>query len=305
MRKNFRVCTKGRLNMLSMTGYGRGEHKAEGLELTVEIKTVNNRYFDVSIKSPKIFLAYEEVIRSKLKEYITRGHIDVFISFSDKRERQKSLYLDESVAKSYIEAAKRLKAAFPDRCDDLTINSLLRLPDVIKADEVTTADDELISVLEKTLELALQKLNIMRGAEGEKLAADFTKRMATIEKLVGNIQKRAPLVADEYREKLKAKIEKYLDGVNYDEGRFLSEVALFADKSNIDEELTRLNSHIAQFRSIMQNKIIGRQLDFLVQEFNRETNTICSKSNDITITQTGLELKNEIEKVREQVQNVE
>lgn len=291
--------------MYSMTGYGRGEYKADGIELTVEIKTVNNRYLDAAIKSPKIFLAYEEVIRSKIREYLTRGHADVFISFTDKREKQKSLYLDENVAKLYIEAAKKLKAAFPDRVDDLTVTSLLRMPDVIKAEENAGADSQLIAALSKAVEIACTNLNAMRKREGEKLNADFVARMANIEKIVNCVSERAPLVVQDYREKLKVKMEKYLDGVQYDEGRFLSEVALFADKSNIDEELTRLNSHICQFGEVCKREIIGRQLDFLVQEFNREANTICSKSNDLQITRLGLELKNEIEKVREQVQNVE
>lgn len=291
--------------MYSMTGYGRGEYKSGGIELTVEIKTVNNRYLDAAIKAPRIFVAHEEVVRSVLREYLTRGHADIFVSFSDKREREKSLYLDEETAKSYVASAKRIKALFPDAADDISVSGILRYPDVIKSEDVSAADEELISALKTALKAALEKLNVMREAEGKKLEADMLSRMKTIEKLVSDVEKRAPLVALNYRQKLETKMKKILDGVEVDEGRLLTEAALFADKSNIDEELTRLHSHISQFCDICRETLVGRKLDFLVQEFNRETNTICSKSNDLEITRLGLALKNEIEKVREQVQNVE
>ena len=291
--------------MLSMTGYGRGEYREGGIELSVEIKTVNNRYLDALIKAPRIFAAYEEVIRARVREKITRGHADVYVSLSDKREKKKALELDEGVAASYIAAARRLSRLSSDIPFDVTATSLLRMPDVVVRDESQAADDELIAALTSALSSALKNLNAMRFKEGEKLRADMLSRMDRIEQLVKMVAERAPLVAEDYRAKLKEKIEKYLQGATYDEGKLLTEVALFSDKSNIDEELTRLKSHIEQFRDICRSPIVGRKLDFLVQEFNRETNTICSKSNDITITKCGLELKNEIEKIREQVQNVE
>ena len=288
-----------------MTGYGRGEYKDGGLELTVEIKTVNNRYLDVSIKSPRIFIAFEEVIRSIVREKLTRGHADVFISLSDKREKERTLYLDESTAKAYAEAARKVHALFPDAQNDFSVTSVLRYPDVIKAEEDRSADEECQNALKSALIIALDKLNAMRSVEGDKLASDMLSRIKTIEEQVNSIEKRAPLVAENYRQKLEVKMKKLLEGVEVDEGRLLTEVALFSDKSNIDEELTRLHSHISQFREICKETLVGRKLDFLVQEFNRETNTICSKSNDIEITRVGLAMKNEIEKIREQVQNVE
>ena len=291
--------------MLSMTGYGRGEYKAGGIELTVEIKTVNNRYLDVSVKSPRIFIAFEEVIRSIVREKLTRGHADVFITMSDKREKQRTLFLDEGVAKAYADAARRVRTLFPDAENDFSVSAILRYPDVIRAEENGSADDECVNALTSALNIALDKLNAMRAVEGEKLSNDMLSRIRTIEGQVNSIEKRAPLVAENYREKLEAKMKKLLDGVEVDEGRLLTEVALFSDKSNIDEELTRLHSHISQFREICKETLVGRKLDFLVQEFNRETNTICSKSNDIEITRVGLAMKNEIEKIREQVQNVE
>lgn len=291
--------------MFSMTGYGRGEYKQGGVELTVEIKTVNNRYLDVSVKSPRIFSAHEDSVRGIVREKLTRGHADIFISFTDKRDREKILNIDEGAARSYVEAARKISALFPEIPNDVTLTSVLRFPEVLKTEDTSSADDELIAAMISALAAALESLNNMRQIEGDKLKRDMLSRMDAIDKTVAEIEKRAPLVVDGYREKLEAKIKKVLESAEPDEARILTEVALFADKCNIDEELTRLHSHISQFREISKDSIVGRKLDFLVQEFNREANTICSKSNDLEITRLGLALKNEIEKVREQVQNVE
>ena len=291
--------------MLSMTGYGKGEYAEGGLELTCEIKTVNNRYLDVSIKAPRIFAAYEDVVRNTIRKKMTRGHADVYISLKDKREKESCLTTDLALAASYVAAAKALREAFPDLTDDVTLSSVLRYPEVLKQEDSVSLDEEMTHALDVALNTALDNLNEMRLVEGEKLKADMLARVATIEGLVNEVQTRAPLVAAEYREKLTARVKDYLADVKMDEGRLLTEVAVFTDKSNIDEELTRLHSHIEQFRSIAEEGIVGRKLDFLIQEFNREANTTCSKSNDVTITRAGLALKNEIEKIREQVQNIE
>ncbi len=291
--------------MLSMTGYGKGEYVKDGIELTCEIKTVNNRYLDVSVKAPRIFSCLEDVIRSIVREKLTRGHADVFVSLKDKRERPTSLSVDLAVATSFLSAYKTLKESFPTLSDDVTLSSLLRYPEVVKQEDTQGLDEELRGALKVALDLALDNLNEMRKVEGEKLKADMLGRVQTIESLVGEISERAPSLATEYREKLTARVQEYLQNVPVDEGRLLSEVAVFADRTNIDEELTRLRSHIEQFRSICEEGIVGRKLDFLVQEFNREANTTCSKSNDVTITRAGLAMKNEIEKIREQVQNLE
>ena len=291
--------------MLSMTGYGKGEYAEGGLELTCEIKTVNNRYLDVSVKAPRIFAAYEDVIRSTVRKKLTRGHADLFISFKDKRERETFLAPDLNLAASYVSAAKALKETFPDLVDDVTLSSVLRYPEVLKQEDTISLDEEMTKALDIALNIALDKLNEMRLIEGEKLKADMLSRVNTIETLVEKISQRAPLVAEEYREKLTARVQEYLADTKIEESRLLTEVAVFTDKSNIDEELTRLRSHIEQFRSIASEGIVGRKLDFLVQEFNREANTTCSKSNDVEITRAGLLLKNEIEKIREQVQNLE
>ena len=291
--------------MFSMTGYGKGEYKQGGIELTVEIKTVNNRYLDVSVKSPKIFNAYEEAIRAQVREKLTRGHADLFINFVDKREKAKELYVDVAAAKGYYDAALKLKTLFPLLADDFTLTTLLKSPDVVRQEDVQGADEALLAALHSALGTALENLNVMRKKEGEKLAQDMLSRMDEVERLVGIVKERAPLVSETYRNKLSERMKEVLSGVDFDETRLLTEVAVFADKSNVDEELTRLTSHISQFRSICKEERVGRKLDFLVQEFNRESNTICSKSNALAVTNAALALKNEIEKIREQVQNVE
>ena len=291
--------------MFSMTGYGKGEYKEGGIELTVEIKTVNNRYLDVSVKSPKSFNAYEEAVRSLVRGSLSRGHADVFIGFNDRREQARRLTVDENAARAYVQAAERLKELFPGIADDLTLTALLRGADVIRTEEDAADDEQVFAALTAALSAALEKLNAMRAREGEKLAADMLARMDTIETLVGEIAARAPCVAENYRAKLFERMREVLADAPVDEARLLSEAAVFADKCNIDEELTRLRSHISQFRAVCREERVGRKLDFLVQEFNREANTVCSKSNDLAVTNAALALKNEIEKIREQVQNIE
>ena len=291
--------------MLSMTGYGKGAYAEGGLELICEIKTVNSRYLDVSIKAPRVFVAYEDVIRTTIRKKLTRGHADLYVSLKDKRERVSTLTTDLQLANSYVQAARTLKEAFPDLVDDVTLTSVLRYPEVLKQEDTVTLDEEMTKALDIALNQALDNLNAMRLVEGEKLKEDMLSRLNTIEILVEEIAQRAPQIAKEYREKLTLRVKEALEHVPVDEGRLFTEVAVFTDKSNIDEELTRLRSHIEQFRDIAKEGIVGRKLDFLVQEFNREANTTCSKSNDVTITRAGLALKNEIEKIREQVQNLE
>lgn len=287
-----------------MTGYGKGVCAEEGVELTAEVKSVNNRYLDLAIKSPRIFLAQEERIRAIAREHISRGHVDIFISYTDKREKEKSYYVDLSVARAYQQATMQLKAALPGVADDTTLSFYLRLPDVVRTEESSAADEVLEKLLERALHEAFSSLSAMREKEGERLKGDLLSRMQVIERLTEAIAARAPHVAEEYRKKLTERIEEYLAG-KVDEARILTEAAVFADKCSIDEELTRLRSHIKAFREICALAQVGRKLDFLVQEFNRECNTICSKSSDKEITANALQMKNEIEKVREQIQNLE
>ncbi len=290
--------------MFSMTGYGKGEYRENGVELTVEVKSVNNRYLDLAVKCPRAFLAQEELVRSIVRKSVSRGHIDVFVSYTDTREKEKTLFLDKNLARSYIAAKEELKSLCPDLADYAGIAYFLRLPDVVRAKESGGADETLVNALCAALESALKALADMRFAEGERLKEDLLARMETIGRLREEISRRAPLVAEEYRKRLSERIAEYLGG-KVEETRILTEAAVFADKCNIDEELTRLSSHIKEFYSICKSETVGRKLDFLVQEFNRECNTICSKSNDAKITAYALEMKNEIEKVREQIQNLE
>jgi len=289
--------------MLSMTGYGRAEYCENGITLTIEIKTVNNRNFDLNLKTPRAFVMEEDLIRKTVQKYVSRARIDLFVNFSDKRETQGKLELDLSRAKAYYEMANDIASSLNIK-NDLTPSSLLRMPDVVSENAVQDVS-EFEDILRETVQKACENLNDMRKIEGEKLCKDMLARMDKIESLRESIIERAPEVTKEHKERLKARIEEALGEVKYDEARLLNEVAFYADKVNIDEELTRLGSHIEQFRKIIKTEGAGKKLDFLMQEFNRETNTICSKSNDIAVTGYALSLKNEIEKVREQVQNLE
>ena len=290
--------------MYSMTGYGKGVCAADGAELTAEVMSVNNRFLDLAVKSPRIFLSQEEHIRAVAREYISRGHVDIYISYTDKREKQLSYSVDLSVARAYQRAAAQLKEALPGVADDTSLTFYLRLPDVVRTQEESGGDELLVSLLDGALRQAFEGLSSMRRAEGERLKADLLARMETIEGLVAGIAQRAPRVAEEYRLRLTERIEEFLAGKT-DEARILTEAAIYADKCSIDEELTRLTAHIKAFRDICASEQVGRKLDFLVQEFNRECNTVCSKSCDKEITALALQMKNEIEKIREQIQNLE
>lgn len=289
--------------MLSMTGYGKAEFIENGITLIVEIKTVNNRNFDFNAKMPRSFIAFEDGIRKTVQTYITRGRVDLFVTFSDLREKTSSLTLNLGKAIEYYNAGAEISSKL-GIVNDVTALSLVKMPEVLVDNSVTDYEDLRETVL-LTVQKACESLNAMRKKEGEKLVADLLDRLEVVSTLRAKIVERAPLVAEEYKAKLKERIEEALSGVSFDEARLLNEVAFFTDKANIDEELTRLNSHITQFKEIIKGSSVGKKLDFLMQEFNREANTICSKSNDITVTQTALLLKNEIEKIREQVQNLE
>lgn len=289
--------------MYSMTGYGRAEYCENGVTITVELKTVNNRNFDLNSKMPRSFLAFDDLIRKTVAKYVLRGRIDLFVNFSDIREKERNLSLDIGRAKSYYEISKRISEEL-GLVNDVTVTGIMRLPDVV-TDNSSDDVSEFKDVLEDTVKKACENLNEMRGKEGEKICVDLLRRMDVIEELRNGIFERAPIVVEEYRQKLKQRVEEALKDVQYDEARLLNEVAFYTDKVNIDEELTRLSSHIHQFREIMRQEGSGKKADFLMQEFNREANTVCSKSNDIEITRMALSLKNEIEKVREQVQNLE
>ena len=290
--------------MQSMTGYGKAVYNENGISLVVEVKTVNNRYLDVVPKYPRAFSKYDDTLRKIVAGKLSRGRVDLMILLKESEQASKPVVVDMTLAKSYYDAAQKLAEAFPSLKNDFTITSLMRSNDVI-SEEIDEDDDRYEKILSDTVVKALDNLNEMRYIEGEKLKADILARNDVIENLVEEISARAPLVKEEYAKKIKARIEEAMNGTVYDESRLLQEVAIFADKSNIDEELTRLRSHVVQLRKIVKEENCGKRLDFLIQEYNREANTICSKSNDVAITDAALRLKNEIEKIREQVQNIE
>ncbi|MBP5193852.1 MAG: YicC family protein [Clostridia bacterium] len=290
--------------MYSMTGYGKAVYSSGGLDITVEIKSVNNRFLDINCKYPRVFAAYEDAFRKAVQSKLARGRVDLFVTFSDNRERPVDLNVDLPLAKGYYQAARTLSDNIPGIENDFTVSSLMRMPEVVTQKSVES-NEEFGKIAEGLVLEACDSLNEMRKEEGAKLKADILSHLDEIERIVGEIKQRAPFVQTEYRKKLLERITEYLGDVQVDEGRLLGEVAFFADKSNIDEEIARLYSHIAQFKKICDGALAGRKLDFLVQEFNREANTICSKANDVTLTTKGLDLKCEIEKIREQIQNLE
>jgi uncharacterized protein (TIGR00255 family) len=252
---------------------------------------------------PRAFIAFEDSVRKAVAEYVIRGRVDLFVTFIDNRERPVDLSVDTERALGYYNAAKAISEKL-GIINDVTTTTIMKCPDVVTDNSVDNYDD-VLEPLVLTVKNACVKLNEMRGIEGKKLIADMLLRMDVISKNLSLIKERAPMVLKEHKERLAERISEALCDVKYDESRLLNEVAFYADKINIDEEITRLSSHIEQFKSIVNDKGVGKKLDFLMQEFNRETNTICSKSNDIKITEYALILKNEIEKVREQVQNLE
>ena len=291
--------------MQSMTGYGKAEYAENGITLTVEIKTVNNRYLDIIPKYPRCFVFLDDVIRKTVQSKLSRGRVELFVSYDNTSDSGKTLITDEGLAASYVAAAKNLSEKFGVE-NDLTVTTLMRFPDVLVEKVGATDEEKLTEILVATLTKALDNLNAMRKVEGEKLKSDIYARANTVEQLVKKLYVYAPAVKENYAARLKERIKDAMGNADYDEARLLQEVAMFSDKSDITEEITRLKSHISQLRQILAaEKDAGKKLDFLMQEFNRETNTVCSKSNDTGVTEIGLALKNEIEKMREQVQNLE
>lgn len=291
--------------MKSMTGYGKGVSCNEEMQLTVELKSVNHRFLDINTKIPRAFIAHEDVIRTVLSENLSRGHVDVFINVEQLSQRPRKVTADMGLAMGYVQVAQQLSEETGLK-NDFQVNSLMKSPDVISVEQVEQDDDAIRQLLQQALTQAVEKLNQMRKVEGEKLIADLKGKINKVEDLLNQLQAYAPEVVSQYRQKLYQRMQDALQGVEVDQAKLLNEVAFFTDKSNVDEEITRLHCHIDNARQILAlTQPIGRKLDFLVQEFNREANTICSKSNNVALTNLALEIKNEIEKIREQVQNLE
>ncbi|AEY66309.1 YicC/YloC family endoribonuclease [Clostridium sp. BNL1100] len=290
----------------SMTGFGRGTFSDNGKEFTVEIKTVNHRYIDFYIKLPRQIGYLEERVREVASQSLFRGKVDIFISFEDRSDNSRSVTLDEPLASAYIQAVEKLKEKYSLK-DDLSVSLISRFPDVLRIEKNEDDEEHLWSVLKKALDLAIASLLQMREKEGNELRNSLLQKADYMETIISDISQRSPQVVTEYKQKLEYRIKELLNQQTVDENRIAMEVAIFADRCGIDEELVRLGSHLTQLRDILNIKKqpIGRKLDFLVQEINREINTIGSKSNDIIITKNVLELKSEAEKIREQIQNME
>lgn len=293
--------------MKSMTGYGRGECTLYNRKFVVEIKAVNHRYNDINIKMPRTMLVYEDAIKKAITSKVFRGKIDVYVNFESFSEDDINITVNDNLAKGYISALDELRNKFNIE-DNITLDIVAKFPDIITVNKGITNEEagkEIFACLMNATIDAIDNFVEMRLKEGETLKKNIHEKLETIFNAVNKINNRAPEVAKDYRKRLEDKL-KELDEVQVDESRILTEVLIFSDKACIDEEITRLYSHIEQMNSIIEESVpVGRKLDFLVQEMNREVNTIGSKSNDIEITNIIVDTKSEIEKIREQIQNIE
>ena len=289
----------------SMTGFGRCENLQGSRKFTVEMKAVNHRYFDVNIKMPKKLSFFESAIRGMLKNYIQRGKVDVFITYEDFTEENFSLKYNENIAGEYVRYYKQMAKTFGLE-NDIRTSTLGRCPEVFTMEESTADEKEIWAVLEAALEGASSQLVEARLKEGDALKADLFEKLDGMLADVASVEERFPQIMASYREKLTEKVKELLGDTQIEEGRIAAEVVLFADKICTDEETVRLRSHIENMKSCLtEGGSVGRKLDFIAQEMNREANTILSKANDLETSNTAINLKTEIEKVREQIQNIE
>ena len=288
-----------------MTGYGRGEAVVNGRPITVEVRSVNNRYLDCSVKLPRVYVFAEDAIKTGVQGHISRGKVDVFVTIGPSEEGDTAISVNKPLADGYYAALCQLRDSYGLK-DDISVALLSRFPDVFLV-ERTQEDLEAVSAdICSVLEQALSDFDAMRVREGEKLCQDVLGRADTIEGLTARVEERSPGIVADYRARLTAKLNEVLQNTQLDEGRILTEAAIYADKVAVDEETVRLRSHLSQLRHMLgQGGAIGRKLDFLIQEFNREANTIGSKCSDIETAGYVVDIKAEIEKIREQIQNIE
>ena len=289
----------------SMTGFGRCEVSEAQRKFTVEMKGVNHRYLDVNIRMPKKLNFFETSIRNLLKQYVQRGKVDIFITYEDMSESQVALKYNQTLATEYIEYFKKMKEEF-SLDNDMRVSTLARCPEVLTMEEQVVDEEELWNGLKKALEGAFAQFVETRAAEGENLKTDIIDKLDGMLDSVAYIEERSPQIVAEYRSKLEAKVKELLSDSQIDDGRIAAEVVIFADKICTDEEVVRLKSHIKHMKeTFASGEGIGRKLDFIAQEMNREANTILSKANDMEVSNHAIDLKTEIEKVREQIQNIE
>lgn len=289
----------------SMTGFGRCEAVTDECKISVEIKAVNHRYLDLSIKMPKKFNYFEAAMRTLLKDYIQRGKVDVFITYEDYTEDQVSLKYNSTLAAEYMKNFEKMAEQFGLE-DDVTVSMLSRCPEVLTMEQVPEDEEHMWAMLQEVLKGAAENFVETRLREGENLKNDLIGKLDHMLSMVDFIEERSPKILEEYRQRLGDKVRELLQNSTIDESRILTEVTVFADKICVDEETVRLRSHIEGMKKeLLAGGSVGRKLDFIAQEMNRESNTILSKSNDLEISDLGILLKTEIEKVREQIQNIE
>ncbi|MCR5302285.1 MAG: YicC family protein [Lachnospiraceae bacterium] len=289
----------------SMTGFGRAEYTDEKCKITAEIKAVNHRYLDCNIKMPKKLGFFEASIRTLLKDYIQRGKVDVYITYEDYKEENFNLKYNRDMARAYMSYLKEMAEEFGIE-EDIRVSTLSRYPEVFSLEEANVDEDEIWSDLEKVIREAAGHFVDARVKEGDNLKHDLTDKLDTMLTYVDDIEKRAPHIIEEYKKDLMDKVAELLADSKIDESRVLGEVTLYADKICVDEEIVRLRSHINTTKDILEEGGgVGRKLDFIAQEMNREANTILSKANDLATSDIAINLKTDIEKVREQIQNIE
>ena len=290
--------------MLSMTGYGRAAREIDGRQMTIELKSVNHRFLDLSFRMPRNLMFLEDEVRKAIGARLSRGHVDVFITYRNLRTDAKIVTADRALFDAYAQALDGLSGA--GVTDDRSLMSIARLPDVLVISEAEEDREAVTALMLDALGEALDQLIAMRTREGEAMKRDLSEKVDAVERMTGEIEARYPRTVDEYRERLRTAVLELLGDAEVDESRLLTEVALMADRSAIAEETVRLKSHVEQLRKLFESpEPIGRRIDFIVQELNREVNTISSKSQDIPITRQAVDMKAEIEKLREQLQNVE
>ncbi len=289
----------------SMTGYGRCETEENHRKVTVEISAINHRYLDINIRMPKILAHFEDELRKIVKQKIARGKLDINIYYQSTAEEDIEIMINENLCKAYVDGFTKIADIFGVE-NDMKLSHLMQMGDLLIIQKKSGDNDEVSVVLKKALESALEELQVMRLREGEALKTDIFQKVKDLSQLIEAISSRSYLIVDEYKKKLEARIAVLLENIAVDPSRMATEVAFFADKCAVDEELTRLKSHIKQLVNILEEDgVVGRKLDFLMQEINREANTIGSKANDYAITKHVVSLKTEVEKIREQVQNLE
>ena len=284
----------------SMTGYGGAKGTVEGLSVTVELKSVNNRYLDIAVRMPRNFLFAEDAVKSTIQQHVSRGKLDVFVTIDSSQAEDTVLRVNEPLLRAYIDTLNALAVRY-DLKNDMSLMSLMRFPDILSVEKAEADQDKIRSGLIELTQQALADYDQMREREGEKLRADVAEKLARIESLVTRVETAAP-----YEARLRQKLETVLAATDIDEARIIAEAAIFADHVAVDEETVRLRSHIAQLRQMLESgSPVGRKADFLIQEFNREANTIGSKCQNADIAKVVVDLKSEIEKIREQIQNIE